>query len=104
MVSVTPRPLFTPGKAPIPLVQEAGLALGPVWTCAQSLAPPPGFDPRTVQPIASRYTDNAIRPTQVKCDKFCSYDSDVTYPTILRHKLRSRGKVVELHPKVIDFV
>jgi hypothetical protein len=24
---------------------------------------PPGFDPRTVQPVASRYTDWAIRPT-----------------------------------------
>ena len=24
---------------------------------------PPGFDLRTVQPVASRYTDNAIRPT-----------------------------------------
>jgi hypothetical protein len=26
---------------------------------------PPGFDPRTVQPVASRYTDNATRPTQI---------------------------------------
>jgi hypothetical protein len=25
--------------------------------------PPPGFDPRTVQPVASRYTDYATRPT-----------------------------------------
>jgi hypothetical protein len=24
---------------------------------------PPGFDPRTVQPVASRYTDYATRPT-----------------------------------------
>ena len=28
-----------------------------------SLAPPTGFDPRTVQPVASRYTDYATRPT-----------------------------------------
>jgi len=35
-VSVTPRPLFTPGKDP---VQEAGLAPGPVWTGAENLAP-----------------------------------------------------------------
>ena len=26
--------------------------------------PPPGFDPRTVQPVASRYTDWATRPTK----------------------------------------
>ena len=27
--------------------------------CGKS-RPPPGFDPRTVQPVSSRYTDNAI--------------------------------------------
>ena len=38
-VSVTPRPLFTPGKDPVPIVQEAGWASGPVWTGAENLAP-----------------------------------------------------------------
>jgi len=38
-VSVTPRPLFTPGKEPVPIVQEAGWASGPVWTGAETLAP-----------------------------------------------------------------
>jgi hypothetical protein len=38
-VSVTPRPLFTPGKDPILTVQEAGWAPGPVWTGAENLAP-----------------------------------------------------------------
>jgi len=38
-VSVTPRPLFTPGKEPVPIVQEAGWAPGPVWTGAENLAP-----------------------------------------------------------------
>ena len=28
----------------------------------QKSSPPPGFDPRIVQPVASRYTDNATRP------------------------------------------
>ena len=37
-VSVTPRPLFTPGKDPVPIVKEAGWALGPVWTRAENLA------------------------------------------------------------------
>jgi len=58
-----PRPLFTPGKDPVPIVQEAGWAPGPVWTDAENIAPPPGFDPLTVQPIASRYTDYATRLT-----------------------------------------
>jgi len=38
-VSVTPWPLFTPGKDPVPIVQEAGWAPGPVWTGAIYLAP-----------------------------------------------------------------
>ena len=38
-VSITPRPLFTPGKDPVLIVQEVGWAPGPVWTCAEDLAP-----------------------------------------------------------------
>jgi hypothetical protein len=30
---------FTIGKDPVPIVQEAGWAPGPVWTCAKILAP-----------------------------------------------------------------
>ena len=37
-VSVTPRPLFTPGKDPVPIVQKAGWAPWPVWTGAENLA------------------------------------------------------------------
>ena len=32
VVSSTPRPHFTPGKDPAPILQEAGWATGPVWT------------------------------------------------------------------------
>ena len=38
-VSVTPQPLFTPGKDPVRIVQEAGWAPGPVWTGAENLVP-----------------------------------------------------------------
>jgi len=31
--------LFTPGEDPVPIVQEAGWAPGPVWTGAEILAP-----------------------------------------------------------------
>ena len=58
-VSVAPRPLFTPGKDPVPIVQEAGWAPRSIWTGAENLGPL-GFDPRTVHPVASRYTDWAI--------------------------------------------
>ena len=33
-----PRPLFTPGKDPVPIVQEAGWAPGPVWAGVENLA------------------------------------------------------------------
>ena len=32
VVSSTPRPHFIPGKDPVPILQEAGWAPGPVWT------------------------------------------------------------------------
>ena len=36
----TPRPgRFTPGKDPVPIVQETGWAPGSVWTGAVNLAP-----------------------------------------------------------------
>jgi hypothetical protein len=31
----------------------------------RKIAPPPGFDPRTVQPVGSRYNDCATRPTNI---------------------------------------
>jgi len=45
-----------PGKDPIAIVQEAGWAPGPFWTGAENLAHT-GIRSRTVQPVASRYTD-----------------------------------------------
>jgi hypothetical protein len=47
--------------------------------CGKS-RPPPGFDPRAVQPVASRYTDYATRPKVFGC--WCSnyaWDSFVVY-------------------------
>jgi hypothetical protein len=44
----------------LPIVHEGVWDSGKVWTGAENLALPPGFDPRTVQPVASRYTDCAI--------------------------------------------
>jgi hypothetical protein len=68
-VSFTPRPLSTPWKDPVPIVQVAVWASGPVWTGAET-RPPPGFDPRTVRTVSSHYTDWASRPTQLM---YCSY-------------------------------
>jgi hypothetical protein len=38
-VSIMPRPLFTPRKDTVPIVQEAGWAPGLVWTGVENLAP-----------------------------------------------------------------
>ena len=50
-----------PGKTRYPLYRRLG---GPQGRCGQvrKISPPPGFDPRTVQTVASRYTDWATRP------------------------------------------
>jgi hypothetical protein len=55
-VSIKPRRLFFLGEDSIPILQEVGWAPGSVWTGAENLAST-GFDPRTVQPVTSRYTD-----------------------------------------------
>jgi len=56
-----PRPDRTllPGKTRYPLYRRLG---GPQGQCgrARNISPPPGSDPRTVQPVASHYTDCAI--------------------------------------------
>ena len=61
-VSVTHRSLFTPGKTRYPLYKRL---LGPKGRFGQvrKILHPPGFDPRTVQPVASSYTDYDTRPT-----------------------------------------
>lgn len=51
---------LSPGKSPDTTVQEAGRASGPVWTGKKKetkFHARPGFEPRCVQPVASRYTD-----------------------------------------------
>jgi hypothetical protein len=38
VASPTPRPLYPRERDPLPIVQEAGWAPGPVWTAAEKLA------------------------------------------------------------------
>jgi hypothetical protein len=39
MVNATPRPLYPLERDPVPIVQEAGWAQGPVWTGAEKFRP-----------------------------------------------------------------
>jgi len=56
-VSVMPWTYLTPRKDVIPIVQEAGCASGMVWTGTKN--------PRSVQPVDSRYTDYDTQPKQL---------------------------------------
>jgi len=48
-------------KDPVSIVQEAGCAPGPFWTGGKNLVLT-GIRSLTVQPVISRYTDEATRP------------------------------------------
>jgi len=50
-----------PGKTQYPFYRRLGEPQG--WSGrVRKILPPPGFDPQTVQPIASGYTDRTIPP------------------------------------------
>ena len=51
-----------PGKTQYPLHRRLGGPQGPSGR-VRKISPPPAFDPRTVQLVASRYTDYDTRPT-----------------------------------------
>ena len=76
MVNTTPRPLYPVERDPLPTVQKAGWALGPVWTGSEILAPTPVFDQRTVQPIAVAIPTTLTRPTYTGLLTFCAWYSD----------------------------
>ena len=51
-----------PGQAQCPLYRRLDWPQGRSGQ-VRKISPRPGFDPRTAQPVASRYTDYATRPT-----------------------------------------
>ena len=62
-----------PGKTRYQLYRRLGGLQGRSGE-VRKISPPPGFDLRTVQPVASRYTDWATRPTQHE-----AAESKITY-------------------------
>jgi hypothetical protein len=70
---------FTPGKDPVPTVQEDGWAPGPVWTYAKNFVPIGIFLISNSIPVASRYTDWATWSEIIVSMKWnCT---EVTYTT-----------------------
>ena len=69
-----------PGKTRYPLYRRLGGPQG--WSGqVQKISPPPGFDPQTFQPVASRYTDYATRPIS------SSIHTIITYQHFLQQQL-----------------
>ena len=65
-VSITPWLLFTRGKTRYPLYRRLGGPQG--WSGqVQKIMSPPGFDSRTVQSVASCYTNYVAQPTSTEC-------------------------------------
>ena len=60
-------PSLPPGKTQYPLYRRLGEPQGRSGQ-VQKIPPPPGFDPRTFQPVTSHYTDYATRPTKTADD------------------------------------
>jgi hypothetical protein len=90
-----------PGRTRYPLYRRL---VGPVWTRAENLTPPPpGFDPRTVQPVVSRYTDWATGPMGQKVPlDFCV----AIYTSVRLHTQYSddvaRGRVAGYQAVVLE--
>ena len=59
VVNATPRP-FYPRERPGTLCIRGGVGIRAGLDGCGKSRPPPGFDPRTLQHVASRYTDWAI--------------------------------------------
>ena len=59
MVNATPRPVYPPRRTRYPFYRRlVGLQGRSGWV--KKISPAAGFDPRTMQPVAIRYTDYAI--------------------------------------------
>ena len=66
----TPRPgRCTPEKDPVPIVQEAGWDPGPVWTCAENLAPTGIRSPDRPASSESRYRLSYPGPTRTSVSR-----------------------------------
>jgi len=89
VVSSTPRPHFTAGKDPIPILQEAGWALGPIWTGGKFR---PHRDSIPDLPARSQsYTNWATRPMYVCLYVRKSYNNEAEIISHRRTKFSLPG-------------
>jgi len=90
MVNATPSVLYPQGQDPLPVVEEAGWAEGPVWTHVQNLTPTRIWFPdlpahnkllllTTLSP--PKYTDTCLKQ-KLGIMETCLYYKSITVPTI----------------------
>jgi hypothetical protein len=85
-----------PGENRYPLYLRLGGSKGRSGQ-VRKISPPPGFDPRTAQPVASRYTDCATRPTNYKKEVqnfFAYHQATVRLPPFEKHRYK---RVIPTH-------
>ena len=82
---------FTPGKTWYPMCRRLGGLRAGVGGCGKS-RPPRGFDPRTVKPVASRYTDWAT----------AAYNSTLLTTKVLKPSVGLRTKQCEIRVPVFS--
>jgi len=69
VVNAKPRPLYPRKRTGTHFIESWVGSRAGLDGCGKSRPPPqPGFDPRTVHPVASRYTDCAIQTLNVGPD------------------------------------
>jgi len=88
-----PPAALPPGKTRYPLYRRLGGPqgrFGGVW----KTSPPPGFNPRTVQPVASRYTDWAI-PAHVVLNNQALFKLPCSSDAVTHEKLGMRQLMVD---------
>jgi hypothetical protein len=81
-----PGHTLPPGKTRYPLYRRLGgsqVRSGHV----PKISPPPGFEHRTVQPVGSRYTDYATRPTVILFKDAIPYERQLEDQCRIRSRL-----------------
>jgi hypothetical protein len=79
-----------PEKTRYPLYRRLGGPQGR-FGHVRKIWPSPGFDPRTVQPVASRYTDYTNRPTELFIDALLLYRNITSVCGNCTNRLRIYG-------------
>ena len=98
-----PRPgRFILGKDPVPIVQEAGWAPGPVWRGGENLDPHRDSIPQTVQHVASRYTDWAISADTISFKLYKFIPSLVSF-ALFTHILYPETYLQKFHLRHLRF-